>query len=215
MASYHGPKAKPQRRFGELLVPRPKYSKILENRAYPPGEHGREKSFRSGRRSNYAMQLDEKQKLAFIYNVRERQMRNYYKKAALMAGPTGVNMLSLLERRLDNVVYRSGLGATIWAARQIVGHGHILVNGRRLNLPSYQVRAGDVVEVSDKMKKNPHIQEWVQQSAYFPPYMTVDKENFSVSFDRDAGRGRSADPGRYPASGRVLQPPDLIVRIKT
>ena len=95
MASYHGPKAKPQRRFGELLVPRPKYSKILEERAFPPGEHGREKSFRSGRRSNYAGQLDEKQKLAFIYNVRERQMRNYYKKAALMAGPTGVNLLSL------------------------------------------------------------------------------------------------------------------------
>ena len=115
MASYHGPKAKPQRRFGELLVPRPKYSRILEERAYPPGEHGRDKSFRSGRRSNYALQLDEKQKLAFIYNVRERQMRNYYKKAALMAGPTGVNLLNLLERRLDNIVYKSGLGATIWA----------------------------------------------------------------------------------------------------
>ena len=86
MASYHGPKAKPQRRFGELLVPRPKYSRILEERAYPPGEHGREKSFRAGRRSNYALQLEEKQKLSFIYNLRERQMRNYYKKAALMPG---------------------------------------------------------------------------------------------------------------------------------
>ncbi len=194
MASYHGPKAKPQRRFGELLVPRPKYSKILEDRAYPPGEHGREKSFRSGRRSNYAMQLDEKQKLAFIYNVREKQMRNYYKKAALMPGPTGVNLLSLLERRLDNVVYRSGLGATIWAARQIVGHGHIQVNGHRLNLPSYQVRAGDEVEVSDKMKKNVHIQEWVQQSAYFPPYMTVDKENYRVTLDRAPEEGEVQTP---------------------
>ena len=194
MASYHGPKAKPQRRFGELLVPRPKYSKILEERAYPPGEHGREKSFRSGRRSNYAMQLDEKQKLAFIYNVRERQMRNYYKKAALMSGPTGVNLLSLLERRLDNVVYKSGLGATIWAARQIVGHGHIMVNDQRVNLPSYQVKAGDVVEVSDKMKKNVHIQEWVQQSAYFPPYLVVDKDNYRVTLDRVPEEGEVQTP---------------------
>ena len=194
MASYHGPKAKPQRRFGELLVPRPKYSKILEDRAYPPGEHGREQSFRSGRRSNYAIQLGEKQKLSFIYNVREKQLRNYYKKAAQMPGPTGVNLLSLLERRLDNVVYRSGLGATIWAARQIVGHGHINVNGRRLNLPSYQVRAGDEIEVSDKMKKNAHIQEWVQQSAYFPPYMTVDKDNFRVTLDRTPEEGEVQTP---------------------
>ncbi len=194
MASYHGPKAKPQRRFGELLVPRPKYSRILENRAYPPGEHGREKSFRSSRRSNYALQLDEKQKLSFIYNVRERQLRNYYKKAAQMAGPTGVNLLGLLELRLDNVVYRSGLAATIWSARQIVGHGHINVNGRRVNLPSYQVRSGDVVEVSDKMKKNVHIQEWIQQSAYFPPYLNVDKDNFQVTLDRAPEEGEVQTP---------------------
>lgn len=197
MASYHGPKAKPQRRFGELLVPRPKYSRILEERAYPPGEHGRDKSFRSGRRSNYALQLDEKQKLSFIYNVRERQMRNYYKKAALMAGPTGVNLLNLLERRLDNIVYKSGLGATIWAARQIVGHGHIQVNGRRLDLPSYQVMPGDVIEVTDKMKKNVHIQEWIQQSAYYPPYLNVDKENCRVVFDR------------LPEEGEVQTPVDI------
>lgn len=197
MASYHGPKAKPQRRFGELLAPRPKYSRILEERAYPPGEHGRDKSFRSGRRSNYALQLDEKQKLAFIYNVRERQMRNYYKKAALMAGPTGSNLLTLLERRLDNIVYKSGLGATIWAARQIVGHGHIKVNGRRLDLPSYQVRPGDVIEVTDKMKKNAHLQEWIQQSAYYPPYLNVDRENYRAVFDR------------LPEEGEVQTPVDI------
>lgn len=197
MASYHGPKAKPQRRFGELLVPRPKYQRILEERAYPPGEHGREKSFRSGRRSNYAIQLDEKQKLAFIYNVRERQMRNYYKKAALMPGTTGNNLLTLLERRLDNIVYKSGLGATIWAARQIVGHGHINVNGRRVDLPSFQVSPGDVIEVNDKMKKNVHIQEWIQQSAYFPQYLSVDKDNFKVTFDR------------LPEVGEVQTPVDI------
>lgn len=197
MASYHGPKAKPQRRFGELLVPRPKYQRILEERAYPPGEHGREKSFRSGRRSNYAIQLDEKQKLAFIYNVRERQMRNYYKKAALMPGTTGNNLLTLLERRLDNIVYKSGLGATIWAARQIVGHGHININGRRVDLPSYQVSPGDVIEVNDKMKKNVHIQEWVQQSAYSPQYLIVDKDNLKVTFDR------------MPEVGEVQTPVDI------
>ena len=184
MASYHGPKAKPQRRFGELLVPRPKYQRILEERAYPPGDHGREKSFRSGRRSNYATQLDEKQKLAFIYNIRERQMRNYYKKAALMPGTTGGNLLILLERRLENIVYKSGLAATIWAARQIVGHGHVLVNDKRVDLPSYQVQPGDVVSLNDKMKKNVHVQEWIQQSAYFPAYLNVDKDNYNVTFER-------------------------------
>jgi small subunit ribosomal protein S4 len=91
MASYHGPKAKKQRRFGEMLVVRPKYARILENRAFPPGQHGREKSFRSGRRSNFGLQLDEKQKLSFIYNIRERQMRNYYMKASQMTGTTGNN----------------------------------------------------------------------------------------------------------------------------
>jgi len=181
MASYHGPKAKVQRRFGELLVPRPKYQRIIDARAYPPGDHGREKTFRSGRRSNFGMQLDEKQKLSFIYNVRERQLRNYYKKADLMPGPTGDNLLGLLERRLDNIVYKAGFGATIWAARQIVVHGHIDVNGRRLDLPSYQVNPGDVISVRDKMKKNVHIQEWIEQNAYFPPYMSVDKEKLEAT----------------------------------
>ncbi len=184
MASYHGPKAKVQRRFGEVLIPRSKYQKVLEKRPYPPGDHGKEKQFRSGRRSNYGLQLDEKQKLAFIYNVRERQMRNYYKKADAMPGRTGENMLILLERRLDNVVYRAGMAATIWAARQIVGHGHILVNGERLDLASYQVKPGDVVSLREKMRKNVHIIEWMEQGVYSPAYLSVDPENFSVTFMR-------------------------------
>ena len=184
MASYHGPKAKVQRRFGELLVPRPKYQRILDKRSYPPGDHGKEKSFRSGRRSNFGLQLDEKQKLAFIYNIRERQMRNYYKKAASMPGRTGGNLLSLLERRLDNVVYKAGLAATIWAARQIVGHGHVLVNGKRLDLPSYQVQPDDVVSLSEKMRKNVHVEEWIEQVAAYPPYLSVDKEAFSATLLR-------------------------------
>ena len=189
MASYHGPKAKKQRRFGELLVPRPKYARILEGRAYPPGQHGREKSFRSGRRSNFGLQLDEKQKLAFIYNVRDRQLRNYYLKANQMPGATGENLLKLLERRLDNLVYKAGFGATIWAARQLVVHGHILVDGERVDLPSYQLKPGQTIEVRDRMRKNAHIMEWVEQVGAYPPYLDVNKGQFIATFIRvpDAG----------------------------
>lgn len=184
MASYHGPKAKVQRRFGEVLIPRAKYSKIIEKRPYPPGDHGKEKQYRSGRRSDFGTQLDEKQKLAFIYNIRERQLRNYYKKATLMPGRTGANLLILLERRLDNVVFRSGLAPTIWAARQLVGHGHILVNDKRLDLPSYQARPGDVISIKEKMRKNEHIIESLGSTVSPANYLKVDVDNFSATFDR-------------------------------
>lgn len=184
MASYHGPKAKVQRRFGELLVPRPKYQRILEKRSYPPGEHGREKQFRSGRRSDFGLQLDEKQKLSFIYNVRERQLRNYYKKADQLPGRTGANLLGLLERRLDNIVFRANFAATIWQARQFVGHGHILINGRRLDLPSYLVEDGDIISIGEKMKKNVHIQQLIQEGVNPPPYMSVDYDTLSATYLR-------------------------------
>ncbi|MDX1994571.1 MAG: 30S ribosomal protein S4 [bacterium] len=181
MASNHGPKAKLQRRFGTVLVPRSKYQKIVEKRPYAPGDHGKEKQFKSGRRSSYGMQLDEKQKLSFIYNIRERQLRNYYLKATRMPGRTGANLLSLLERRLDSIVYRAGFAATIWAARQIVSHGHILVNGERLNLPSYQVQVGDVVTIVEKMRQNVHIVEWIEQGGSAPVYLNVDGNSFSAT----------------------------------
>lgn len=184
MASFHGPKAKVQRRFGTVLMPRAKYQKIMTNRAYPPGEHGKEKQFRSSRRSDYGQQLDEKQKLSFIYNVRERQLRTYYKRAAQMPGRTGENLLMLLERRLDNVVYRAGFGATIWAARQVVGHGHVLVNGKRVNLPSYQVQPGDEIALVEKMRKNVHVEEWVESVGSVPAYMSVDKKNLTATMTR-------------------------------
>lgn len=184
MASYHGPKARVQRRFGELLAPRPKYAKILEDRAFPPGQHGREKSFRSGRRSNFGLQLDEKQKLSFIYNVRERQVRNYYARAVKTTGRTGDNLLALLERRLDNLVYKAGFGATIWSARQLVVHGHILVNGERLDLPSYSVKPGDVIELHDRMRKNVHVVEWMDQVGAYPPYLEVTKGQFRATLAR-------------------------------
>lgn len=184
MASYHGPKAKVMRRFGEALIPRAKYQKILEKRAYPPGEHGKEKQFKSGRRSDYGSQLDAKQKLSFIYNIRETQLRRYFRRATRMPGRTGSNLLSLLETRLDNMVYRAGFAATIWAARQMVNHGHITVNGERLNLPSYAVRPGDVISVIEKMRRNVHVVESLESVATVVPYLSLDRNKLEASLTR-------------------------------
>lgn len=184
MGSYHGPKAKVQRRFGEVLVPRPKYQRIVERRPYPPGHLGRDKQFRSRRRSDYGLQLDEKQKLAFIYNVRERQMRRYYLQASQQSGQTGPNMLSALERRLDNMVYRAGFAATIWAARQLVSHKHILVNGSTVNVPSYSVSPGEVISIRERMRNNPQVEQWMEEAGTPPPYLTVDKNAYSATLER-------------------------------
>jgi small subunit ribosomal protein S4 len=175
MSSLHGPKAKIQRRFGEVLVARPKYAKIIARRGFPPGQHGKDKQFRSGRRSDFATQLDEKQKLSYIYNIRERQMRNYFQKARRLPGATGGNLISLLERRLDNIVFRAGFAATVWAARQLVSHGHVIVNGAVLNLPSYSVRPGDEITLVDHMRRNVHVVESLQSMGSAPSYVAVDK----------------------------------------
>ncbi len=180
MASYHGPKARVQRRFGEVLIPRTKYQQILEKRPYPPGDHGKEKQYRSGRRSDYGLQLNEKQKLSFIYNVRETQLRRYFLKARRTPGATGENLLSLLERRLDNLVYRAGFAPTIWAARQLVKHGHVTVDGSKLDLPSYSVKSGQVIAVSEKMRKNVHVLEAIDSVAHNLTYLDVDRNAFSA-----------------------------------
>lgn len=182
MASYHGPKARVQRRFGEVLIPRPKYAKILEKRPYPPGDHGKEKQYRSGRRSDYGLQLNEKQKLSFIFNIRETQLRRYFMRARRQPGNTGANLLILLERRLDNLVYRAGFAATIWAARQMVKHGHIQVDGRRLDLPSYSVVPGQTISVREAMRKNPHVVESIESAVHNLSYLSVDKNSFSAQF---------------------------------
>ncbi|MCU0476005.1 MAG: 30S ribosomal protein S4 [Anaerolineae bacterium] len=184
MASYHGPKAKVMRRFGEALIPRAKYQKILEKRAYPPGEHGKEKQFKSGRRSDYGSQLDAKQKLSFIFNIRETQLRRYFRRATRMAGRTGGNLLALLETRLDNIVYRAGFAATIWAARQMVGHGHITVNGKVVNLPSYAVLPNDVIGVVEKMRRNVHVTEAMESGGSAVSYIQLDRNAFSASLLR-------------------------------
>ncbi len=194
MASYHGPKARIQRRFGEVLIPRPKYSRILDKRSYPPGDHGKEKQFRSGRRSDYGMQLNEKQKVAFIYNVREGQLRRYFMRARKMPGNTGANLIALLERRLDNLVYRAGFAATIWMARQMVSHGHVLVDGKRLNIPSYQVRPGEAISLGEKMRRNPQVVESLESNVYAPGYLSIDTNAVSATLLRVPERGEIQVP---------------------
>ncbi|MCE2529912.1 MAG: 30S ribosomal protein S4 [Acidimicrobiia bacterium] len=150
MARYIGPRTRKSRRLGQLLDDNK--SKYFDRRPYPPGEHGR----RRGRRSNdsdYLHQLREKQKMRQIYGVLERQFRRYYKEAARLKGITGDNLLQILECRLDNVVYRSGLARTRPQARQLVNHGHFQVNGHKVDIPSYRVRAGDKVTVKAKSKE--------------------------------------------------------------
>ncbi|MCC6616472.1 MAG: 30S ribosomal protein S4 [Anaerolineae bacterium] len=182
------------RRFGEVLVPRPKYHRILEKRSYPPGEHGKEKAFRSGRRSDFGIQLNEKQKLSFIYNVRESQLRRYFNRARRMPGNTGNNLILLLERRLDNMVYRAGFAATIWAARQLVKHGHVTVNGERVDLPSFQLKPGMTIAVSERMRKNVHVIESMESTAHNLSYLMVDKDNISARFSHIPERGEVPVP---------------------
>ena len=150
MARYLGPRTRKSRRLGQLLDDNK--SKYYDRRPYPPGEHGR----RRGRRSNdsdYLHQLREKQKMRQIYGVLERQFRRYYREAARLKGITGDNLLQILECRLDNVVFRSGLARTRPQARQLVNHGHFQVNGQKVDIPSYRVRAGDMVTVKPKSRE--------------------------------------------------------------
>src|SRR5690606_13721894 len=145
MARYTGPRAKISRRFGVSLFGS---SKALERRNFPPGQHG----LRAGRKkkSDYAVALGEKQKLRFQYGVLEKQFRKYYEEATRRRGVTGELLLQLLELRLDNVCYRLGFGNTRQAARQLVNHGHVLVNGRKVDVPSYQVKPGDKIKIGGK-----------------------------------------------------------------
>lgn len=146
MARYTGPRTRKSRRMGQLLDDNK--SKYYDRRPYPPGEHGR----RRIRESDYLIQLREKQKMRHIYGILERQFRRYYKEAARKAGITGDLLLQILETRLDNVVFRSGLARTRPQARQMVNHGHFQVNGKKVDIPSYRVSAGDVVTVKDRSK---------------------------------------------------------------
>ena len=130
---------------------------------------------RRAKKSEYALQLAEKQKVKFVYGVLEKQFRAYYEKAARMKGNTGEELMSLLERRLDNVVYRLGLAGTRREARQLVNHGHFTVNGKRVNIPSYLVKTGDVVAVGDKSRSNARFKKLVEDDAFAPAPKWLEK----------------------------------------
>ncbi len=146
MARYTGPKTKIARRFGEPIFGE---DKVLQRRNFPPGQHGQNKRRKT---SEYGVQLREKQKAKYTYGVLEKQFSNLFKKASRMKGITGEILLQLLESRLDNVVYRLGIAPTRAAARQLVLHRHIVVNGGVVNIPSYDVKAGDIVGVRERSK---------------------------------------------------------------
>ncbi|HEY4607870.1 MAG TPA: 30S ribosomal protein S4 [Ilumatobacteraceae bacterium] len=150
MARYTGPKVRVSRRLGTNIFENDKGRKALERRPFPPGAHGRTRRRNAG--SEYLAQLQEKQKAKYIYGVLERQFRNTYEEAVRLQGPTGENLLRLLEQRLDNIVYRAGWASTRPQARQFVSHGLINVNGKRVNIASYRVRKGEVISLSAKAR---------------------------------------------------------------
>lgn len=149
MARYTGPKNRINRKFGEPILGS---GKDLDKNSFPPGMHGNSKKRKT--LSEYGLQLKEKQKAKYTYMVLEKQFRNTYKEASRLKGSTGENLIRLLESRLDNIVYRMGLAPTRPAARQLVGHKHVLVNGESVNIPSYRLKPGDTVELKDKSKAN-------------------------------------------------------------
>jgi len=150
MAKVTTPKGKLVRKFGENIFGNPKYDKLLNRKPYAPGQHGQG---RRSKLSNYGIQLKEKQKIKFMYGLLEKQFKLTFQKADMMEGETGTNMLQLLESRLDNVIYRLGLSPSRPAGRQLVSHKHFLVNNKVVNIPSFKVKPGDVIEVRAKSKK--------------------------------------------------------------
>ncbi len=178
MSRYTGPRARVSRRLGTNIFGTRGESIALEKRPYPPGVHGR--SRRRGNQSEYLVQLQEKQKARFTYGLSERQFRRVYQEASRREGVTGENMLRFLELRLDNVIYRAGWASTRPQARQFVSHGHVLVNGKRVNVPSYRVRKGDVISVKEKTQSNPIVQ-WNKDVLDRTPPPWLDRDgDFSI-----------------------------------
>jgi small subunit ribosomal protein S4 len=148
----------------------------IVRRSYPPGQHGQARI----KQSEYSLQLREKQKIRRLYGVLERQFRGYFEKAARMKGITGDNLLQLLERRMDNVVQRMGFAGSKKEARQLVRHGHMLVNGRKVNIPSYLLKAGDVIELREKSRNLVQVQQTLSavEKRGFPSWLEIDKAQF-------------------------------------
>jgi small subunit ribosomal protein S4 len=187
MARYRGPRIKVCRSLGVILPGLTTKSTLV--RPYPPGQHG---ARRRTRRSDYKDRLSEKQKLRYHFGVLERQFKRYVAEAARQKGPTGANLLSLLESRLDNIVWRLGLARTIPAARQLVVHGHIFVNGSRVDRPSFRVKVGDEVSVSAKSMQKEFIQNALGESStrVRPQYLEFDP---AKAIGKMVSRPESAD----------------------
>ncbi|GAB2780541.1 30S ribosomal protein S4 [Salinimicrobium soli] len=177
MARYTGPKTKIARKFGEAIFGD---DKSFEKRNYPPGQHGNNR--RRGKKSEYAIQLMEKQKAKYTYGILERQFRNMFEKATRAQGITGEVLLQLAESRLDNVVYRMGIAPSRRGARQLVSHRHITVNGELVNIPSYQLKAGDVVGVREKSKSLTAIQDSLANSSSVYEWITFNNETKEGTF---------------------------------
>lgn len=179
MARYRGPVCRLCRREGEKLFLKGErcYTNkcAIERREGVPGQHGKGRQSRS----DFKTQLRAKQKVRRMYGVLEQQFRSYFDKASRMGGVTGTDLLQLLEVRLDNVVYRLGIGSSRAQSRQVVRHGHILVNGKKVDIPSYRVSAGDVIEVTEKMRDNIYVKSSVESAAsrMIPGWLSLDKAN--------------------------------------
>jgi len=168
--NYTGPKVRLSRRLGVALTP--KALRVMEKKPYKPGMHGPNQRMR--KMSDYGRQLLEKQRLRLQYNVTETYLTNTYKKASAMSGNTADNMLRLLETRLDALILRAGFATTIYAARQLASHRHFMVNGRRVSIPSYRIRVGDVVELREKSRNIPTVVEALETAPEAPVYITMD-----------------------------------------
>lgn len=177
MARYTGPKTKIARKFGEAIFGD---DKNFEKRNYPPGQHGNNR--RRGKKSEYAMQLQEKQKAKYTYGILEKQFRNLFKKASATSGITGEILLQLCESRLDNVVFRMGMAASRNGARQLVSHRHIIVNGEIVNIPSYSLKEGDVIAVREKSKSLVVIQDSLASSPTVYEWMNFNADTMTGSF---------------------------------
>lgn len=175
MSRYRGPRLRIVRRLGDL----PGLTRKSARRAYPPGQHGQARK----KRSEYAIRLEEKQKLRFNYGVSEKQLLRYVRKARRATGSTGQALLEMLEMRLDNTVFRLGMAGTIPGARQLVNHGHVMVNGKVVNIPSYQCRPGEVISVRD----NERSKRLVQQNLEFPGLANVPSH---LEFDKNNLTGK-------------------------
>ncbi|MGB3150824.1 MAG: 30S ribosomal protein S4 [Maribacter sp.] len=177
MARYTGPKSKIARKFGEAIFGD---DKSFEKKNYPPGQHGNQR--RRGKKSEYSVQLMEKQKAKYTYGILEKQFRNLFASAKRKEGVTGEILLQLCECRLDNVVYRMGISPTRSGARQLVSHRHITVNGELVNIPSYSLKAGDVVGVREKSKSVQSIQDSLSNSSAVYEWITWNTEKKEGTF---------------------------------